>query len=129
MFIHDGEHLRLVKTDACIQKLQSTCSGQICNGVRVVQNAWANIVCAKLTAEEVFGRALASQQLFASWAADQEEGEDVASIIEIEFCLGQEGMAAPVSPPSRKPAQEQWLSQNNWQGQNNWDCQKRQRHW
>ena len=129
MFIHDGKDLRLVKTDACIQELQSTCSSKKKNGVEKVQNAWANIVCAKLTAEEVCGRALVSHQLLASWAADPEEGEDNASIMESEFGLSQEGMAAPIPPPSPEPAQEHWLSQNNWQWQNNWDSQKRRRQW
>ena len=86
-------------------------------------------MCAKLTAEEVCGRALVSHQLLASWAADPEEGEDNASIMESEFGLSQEGMAAPIPPPSPEPAQEHWLSQNNWQWQNNWDSQKRRRQW
>ena len=129
MFIHDGNVLRLVKTDACIQWLHSTCSGKKHNGVQEMQNAWAKIVCAKWTPEEASSCAQESQQQLESWAADQGEGEDDASIMDNEFCLDQEDMAAPRTPPSPEPAQEHWSSQNNWQDQNNLERQKRQRHW
>ena len=127
MFIHDGQHLHLVKTDACIQALQSTCSGRN-SAVRIVQSAWAQIVCAKLTTEEVTHCALASQQQLDSWTAEQGEGEDDASILDNEFCLNyEEAMNAPTTPPFPEPAQENSSSEDNWQDQNNWECQKRQR--
>jgi hypothetical protein len=127
MFIHDGDDLRLVKTDACIQELQSTCSGKKHNGVKELQDALAKIVCAKLTAQEVSIRAQVCQQQLDSWAADQGEGEDDAITLDNEFCLGHEGMAVPVSPPSPELAQKHWPSQDNWPGQNNSECRKRQR--